>query len=72
MQIDFKLVSAGLATFVAVDAYVIRRQRKMLNAQSKSIVKLANLNQYLCDVMIKHDVPVTQFDSIAIKTLMED
>lgn len=72
MQIDFKLVSAGLATFVAVDAYVIRRQRKMLNAQSESIVKLANLNQYLLDVIERHDVPFTQFDSIALNNLMED
>ena len=72
MQIDFKLVSAGLVAFVAVDAYVISRQRKMLNAQSKSIVKLANLNQYILDVMIKNDVPVTQFDSIALNNLMED
>lgn len=72
MQIDFKLVSAGLATVVAVDAYVIRRQRKMLNAQSKSIVKLANLNKYIVDVMIKHDVPITQFDLIALSTIIED
>lgn len=70
MQIDFKLVSAGLV--VAVVAYVIRRQRKMLNAQSKSIVKLANLNQYLIDVLDHHDVPITQFDSIALNTIVED
>lgn len=72
MQIDFKLVSAGLATFVAVDAYVIRRQRKMLNARSESIVKLADLSQYLVDVLDHHDVPLTQFDSIALNAIMED
>lgn len=72
MQIDFKLVSAGLATFVAVDAYVIRRQRKMLNARSESIVKLADLSQYLVDVLDHHDVPFTQFDSIALNTIMKD
>lgn len=72
MQIDLKVVTAGLATIVAVDAYVIRRQRKQLNAQAKSIVKLAKLNQYIIDAMIKHDVPMTRFDSIALNAIMED
>lgn len=65
------IVAFSIGIIVGMGA-VARAYKKEMQNDRRSLVESARLVQYLAEMIDKNDVPITEFDAIAIKTLVEN
>lgn len=70
MDKNVKYTMTGLVGIIAVQQVVIGYQTKFIERQSKRDKKLAELSDYLVDVIIRNDTPISKFDEIAIRDII--
>lgn len=60
-------LGAAVGLYFAAEAY-----RKEANETRRKLIEAGKLVQYLADIIDKNDVPITEFDAIAVRALVEN
>ena len=70
MDKNLKFAMIGLVGAISIQQMAIFAQNANINLLHKRLVKSNELNSYLANVIDRNDVPLTEFDKIAIEDIL--